>query len=136
MIGAGRGLFCCCSSFRSWTSSRFLLATLLTARVVTVGSVMSMGTGGATALAAALALARVLGAVAVKGCSTDGGAGAALGWAGAAFALTSGGVGGATSMPFVFDALSAVTAAEAEAMKAFLPVFFRTPDAADPAEVV
>ena len=91
--------------------------------VVTGGSGMSMGAGGAIALAFALGL------VAVAGCS-DGVAGVALGWAGAAFArMTSG--AGATSMPFVVEALSAVTAAEAVAMNAFLPMVFRTPEAAE-----
>ena len=56
---------------------------------------MTTGTDGATALADALAFARVLGAVAVKGCSVEGGAGAALGWAGAGLALTTGVAGGA-----------------------------------------
>ena len=68
MTGAGRGRFCCCSSRRICTSSRFLLAPLFTARVFTVsGSGRSMGAGGATALADAFALARVL--EAVTGCS-------------------------------------------------------------------
>ena len=85
------------------------------------------------ALADAFALARVLGAV--TGCS-DGGAGGALGWVGAAFARMTGGAGAATSTPFVVEALSAFTAALADAMKAFFPFFFRTPEAADRAEVV
>ena len=103
MPGAGRGRFCCCSSFRSWTSSRFLLEPLLTARVVTSGSGMPMGAGGATALVIALALALALGLWAFTGCS-EGGAGVAVGWAGAAFARMTGGAGAATSTPFVVEA--------------------------------
>ena len=79
-----------------------------------------MGTGGATALADALALARVLRAVTV--CSTDGGAGVAVGWAGAAFARMTGGAR-ATSMLFVVEALSALTAALPEAMNFFCQFF-------------
>ena len=87
---------------------------------------MSIGTGGATAfeIALAFALARVV--VAVTGCS-DGGAGVALGWTGAALAVTMGGFGAATSMPFVVEALSAVTAAEAVAMNVFLSIFLGRP---------
>jgi len=86
---------------------------------------MSIGVGGAIAFADAFAFALVLGTVATKGCSTDGGAGVGTGFAGAALAVTMGGFGAATSMPFVVLARSAVTAAEAEAMKAFLTPFFR-----------
>ena len=125
MTGAGRGLFCCCSSFRSWTSSRFLLEPLLKASVVTVsGSGMSMGAGGGTALVIALALALALGLVAATGCS-EGGTGVAVGWAGAAFTRMTGGAGAAISTPFVVEALSAVTAARADAMNAYFPIFFK-----------
>ena len=92
-----------------------------------------MGTGGATALADALALARVL--EAVTDCSTDGGADVAAGWAGAAWTRMTGGARAATSMPFVVEALSAVTAALADAKNAFLPNFRNTPEAANLAEV-
>ena len=91
-----------------------------------------MGAGGATALAIARAFALALGLAAVTGCS-DGVAGVALGGAlgcSPALTVTMGGFGAATSMPFVVEALSAVTAAEAVAMNAFLLMFFRTPEAA------
>jgi hypothetical protein len=42
-----------------------------------------------------------------------------------------GGFGAAMSIPFVVEALSAVAAAAAEAMKAFLTPFFRILEAAD-----
>ena len=101
--------------------------------VVTGGSGMVIGAGGAggaTVSVIALAFGRARGLAAVNGCS-DGGAGVALGWAGAAFAVTMGGLGAAMSIPFVVEALSAVAAAEAEAMKAFQPPFFRILEAAD-----
>ena len=128
--GAGRGRFGCCSSFRNCTSSLFLLAPLLTAMVVTAGSGMTIGAGGGTALVIALAfgLARCL--VAVTGCS-DGGAGVGAGAAGAALAVTMGSLGAATSIPFDVEALSAVTAAEAVAINAFLLMFFKKPEAAE-----
>ena len=86
MTGAGWGRLPCCSSFRNWTSSRFLLAPLLTAMVVTGASGMAIGAGGAgggMTLVIALAFGRARGLVAVTSCS-DGGVGVALGWAGAA----------------------------------------------------
>ena len=130
ITGAGRGRLPCVSSFRSWTSSRYLLAPL-TASVVTVScSGMSIGAGGAVALAAAVALALVLGAVAVKGCSMYGGASAAVGWAGAALAVTTGGTGGAC-IPFVVADLSAVAAAEAVAIMALVAMLFKTLEAAE-----
>ena len=119
MTGAGLGRFCCCSSLRSSTSSRFLLAPLLTASVVTAaGSGSSFRAGGATAFAMTLPFARVLGAgaVAVKGCCVEGGAAAAFGWAGAGLALTTGGAGDAITIPYVVAACGAVAAVEAVAM--------------------
>ena len=76
MTGAGRGRFYYVSSFRSWTSSRFLLAPLTARVVVASGSGMTIGAGGAIARAAALAFAR--GLWAVTGCS-EGGAGVRAG---------------------------------------------------------
>ena len=101
--------------------------------------------GGGAALAFALAVARVttfvLGAeaiapavavafatVATNGCCVQRGAGAALGWAGAGLAFATG--GGAMAVPFVVTARSAEAAAEAVAKKVFLPMLFRTPEAA------
>ena len=123
MTGAGLGRLPCVSSFRSCTSSRFLLAPLIARALAISCSGMSIGAGGAIAFADAFALALVLGTVATKGCSTDGGAGVWAGRAGAALAVTTGGLGATTSMPFVVLDRSAVTAAEAEAMNAFLSVF-------------
>ena len=90
--------------------------------VVAGGSGMTIGAG-----TTALDIARVFALlVAVAGCS-DGGAGVALGWAGAALAVTMGGFGAATSMPFVVDASSAVTAALARAINAFSLYFLGRP---------
>ena len=135
MTGAGLGRLPCFSP-PPWTSSRFLRATLLTARVVTAGSGISIGAGGATAFATALAFARALTTraesptAATNGCCGEGDAGAAWGRTGAGLAFTTGGAGGAAAVPFDVAAWSAVAAAEAVATSALLPMLFRTPEAA------